>query len=204
MKNSQFEKLIQEITGRNFILNDSAENIEPGKKYQVTRKLPITGRRVGFEWTAAKCEDKLLRSFVTAFCSKYKEPNPAGYNKEYGGKIYTWDEKTPEQKEYAYSHHVANMYSKDALMKQIEENFNNPAIENTILRHGFYPTEYGIGIFCLFCSNGVLNAIEKMKNYLQKASIPFSNEFSDARWVLRYKLNLSKDVHSNILNSFNQ
>jgi hypothetical protein len=41
-----------------------------------------------------------------------------------------------------------------------------------------------------------------MKEYLTDAAIPYTNEYSDARWVYRFKLNISKDIHLSILNQF--
>lgn len=107
------------------------------------------------------------------------------------------------KKEYAYSHHRSNMYSKESLMKQVEANFNSPEMEKTLLQYGFYSTEYGTGIFCYFATQSVINAIDKMKEYLRSRGIPYSNEFSDARWVFRFKLNLTKELHSKILKEFN-
>jgi len=75
--------------------------------------------------------------------------------------------------------------------------------KETPCKYGFYTTEYGIGIFCYFSTDGVINSIEKMKKYLLSKNIPFKNEFSDARWVFRFVLNLDKPKHELLLNSFN-
>lgn len=199
-----FQNLIQTVTGRPFIIHTDSENIEEGKEYFVYRVLPHTQRKVGFKWKAAQSNEKMLRSFITAFCSKYREPNQKAYDKEYGGKSYTWAEKTEQEKEYAYVHHVSNMFSRDALMKQVEDNFSNPNIEISLIRYGFYPTEYGVGIFCFWATDGVLKAIAKMKQFLNTNNIPYTNEFSDARWVYRFKLSISKEAHTNLLGSFTQ
>ena len=66
-----------------------------------------------------------------------------------------------------------------------------------------HTTDYGIGIFCYFNTDGVINSIAKMTEYLKQKSIPFKNEFSDARWVFRFVLNLDKTKHDLILKSFN-
>ena len=44
--------------------------------------------------------------------------------------------------------------------------------------------------------------VQKMREYLRLHSIPFTNEFSNARWVLRFKINIGKENHSNLLKSF--
>jgi len=69
-----------------------------------------------------------------------------------------------------------------------------------LLRYGFYETLYGIGIFCFWMTPGVQSAINTMANHLKTLSIPFSNEFSDARWVYRFKVGLSKENHLSIIN----
>lgn len=203
MNTQNFQNLIQSVTGRELIIKTTDIDILNGGEYIVYRKLPLTGITVSFKWKAALTDEKLLRSFITAFCSKYREPNPANYNHVYGGKQYWWNDKTPEQKEHAYFHHASNMYSKQDLLKQVESNFNNESIQDALIRYGFYPTEYGIGIFCFWMTEYVQMAINKMAKYLNDKSIPFSNEFSDARWVYRFKLNLTKESHNNLLNQFN-
>jgi hypothetical protein len=96
--------------------------------------------------------------------------------------------------------HLSRMYNKKALLEQIEANFGKEDIANGLIRYGFYPTEYGVGIFCFWATDAVKKAINTMAEYLKTKSIPYSNEFSDARWVFRFKLGISKEAHTNILN----
>lgn len=205
MKKENFEKLIQSITGRPLIIDTTDIEIINGKEYFVYKHLPITDRKVYFKWKVATTDEKVLRSFITAFCTKYREPDPKAYDymaKTYGEKS-LWVNRTETDREYAYGHHSGFMFNKDELMKQVEANFNNKDIEQTLIKYGFYNTEYGIGIFALWQTQYVVNAINQMKEYLSKKAIPFTNEFSDARWVFRFKLNISKEAHGQILNSFN-
>jgi ABC-type transport system substrate-binding protein len=162
----------------------------------------LTESKNTFAWKVALNEEKILRSFITAFCSKFREPNPAAYNYTYGNKAYLWDNMTAYEKECCFVHHSSNMYSKDELLKQVETNFNNENIQDIMLRYGFYCTEYGIGIFAFWQTSGVVAAIDKMKAYLATLSIPFKNEYSDAGWVFRFKLSLTKESHINILSNF--
>lgn len=201
METLKFEKLIQEITGCDFIINTTDKDIQPEKEYKIKRQLPITGRTISFYWKSAKTSEKMLKSFITAYCNKYKEPNPARYNGRYYGSK-KWEDMSEQQKEYAYSHHVSNMYNKKDLLEQVQNNFNKPGITETLCKYGFYSTEYGIGIFALWATDGVMEAINKMSKYLKSKNIPYTNEFSDAKWVLRFKLGLDKQTHTNILNSF--
>lgn len=205
MLTSNFQKLICAVTNRDFKINTSDVEIINGKEYLIYRILPLTGIRVSFKWKAASSDEKILRSFITAFCSKYREPNPKAY--DYSAKIYgdraLWVNKTDLEKEHAYYHHASNMYSKAELLKQVELNFNDPEMKNTLLKYGFYPTVYGVGIFAFWATPTVLEAIKEMKQYLTKRNIPFSNEFSDAMWVLRFKIGLTKEAHRVLLNEFN-
>jgi hypothetical protein len=201
METLKFEKLIQEITGRDFIINTTDKDIQPEKEYHIFRVLPTTERKVSFYWKTAKTNEKMLKSFITTFSNKYREPNPENYDGKYFGSK-KWDDMSDQQKEYAYGHHASNMYSKNKLLEQVQDNFNKPGITETLCKYGFYSTEYGIGIFALWATDGVMEAINKMSKYLKSKSIPYTNEFSDAKWVLRFKLGLDKQTHSNILNSF--
>lgn len=202
MIKNNFQALIQKITGRDFVIDTTDAEIVNGKEYCIYRILPATKHNVRFYWKAAKTDEKLLRSFITAFTAKYREPNPDCYNYTYGGKEYKWELKTDEEKEFAYYNHSSRMYSKDQLMKQVEANFSSPDMLPALLRYGFYPTEYGVGIFCFWLTDSAQAAITEMKKHLSKLSIPFANEFSDARWVYRFKLGIDKATHTSILSQF--
>jgi len=203
MLTANFQNLIQLITGRDFLIKTNDTDLQFETEYTIYRILPVTKRTASFVWKTSKAEDKMLRSFITAFTSKYREPNPEAYNHFYGGKEYRWEWKTDEQKEFAYLNHASNMYSKEALLKQVEDNFSKDGISTGLMRYGFYNTEYGIGIFCFWMTNGVQSAITAMAKHLQTLSIPFTNEFSDARWVYRFKLGLTKESHLSIINQLN-
>ena len=202
METNKFISLIQNITGRNLQIDTQDEILQFEKEYYVFIVLPITDRKICFKWVTPKTTDKFLRSFITSFTTKFIEPNPKAYDYNYGGIDYKWIDKTEKEKEYAYSHHRSNMYTKNQLLEQIQANFNSDNICNTLIKYGFYSTEYGIGIFALWATDGVLNAIQKLKQYLQSKNIPYTNEYSDARWVYRYKLGLDKNTHTSILNNF--
>lgn len=204
MHTANFQSLIQVITGRDLQIDTLDTEIQHGKEYCIFRVLPLTGRSVSFVWKTALTDEKLLKSFITIFCNKYKEPNPKAYDwgaRTYGEK-YLWVNKSDIEREYAYSHHSSSMYGKAELLEQVQSNFNHASIETALLRYGFYPTEYGIGIFAFWETDFVKNAIQKMKEHLNACNIPFSNEFSDARWVYRFKINATKEAHSNLLTSF--
>lgn len=202
METFKFQKLIESITGRDFKINTKDAELQPEKEYKIFRVLPIHKMTISFNWKTPKTNEKFLKSFITAFCNKYKEPNPEAYNRTYNGTVYKWEDKTDKEKEFCYYNHSSNMYNKKHLLNQVQANFNNENIEDVLCKYGFYATEYGIGIFALWETQQVLNAINKMNNYLKNKSIAFKNEYSDARWVLRFKLGLDKTIHTNILNNF--
>lgn len=199
MQTLNFQSLIRLVTGRDFTIATLDVDMEPEREYLIFRILPITGRRISFTWKTPKTEDKFLRSFITTFTTKYREPNPSSYDYTYGGQVYTWAEKSEEDRENCYYHHVTHMYNKQDLLKQIEANFGKDEVCSGLIRYGFYNTEYGIGIFCFWFTDGVNTAINKMKDHLNSLSIPFTNEFSDARWVFRFKLGLTKETHLSII-----
>ena len=163
----------------------------------------MTGYTISFAFVCPKNEDSIIKSFINTFKNKYLEPNPKAYDKEYGGKTYTWEGMSDKDKEYAYMHHRSNMLPAKILLEQVKENLNTAGIEDILCRYGFYHTNYGIGIFVLFSTIMEMRAVQKMNEYLKQNNIPFSNEFSDAKWVYRFVMNISKDIHGTLLNNFN-
>jgi len=201
MQTANFQNLIRLVTGRDFIIKTTDVELNFETEYYIYRVLPVTGRNVGFYWRTPKADEKMLRSFITSFTSKYREPNPKAYKTCYPYFSPSWDEMTAESQEFAYCHHASNMYNKQELLKQVEDNFAKDGISTGLIKYGFYNTEYGIGIFCFWMTAGVNTAINTMKAHLQKLSIPFTNEFSDAKWVYRFKLGLTKESHLQIINN---
>lgn len=202
MKKDNFEQLIRVITGRDFIIQTNESILLEQSEYYIYKTLPILGSKIGFIFKTPKKIESFLRSFITQFTSKFKEPNPAAYDYKYGGKEYRWSDLKPIDIERCYYHHSSRMYSKEELLKQVEYNFNSDKIHGTFIKYGFYPTEYGIGIFCFYTTKGVLGAINSMSTFLNKNNIPFINEYSDAMWVLRFKLGLTKDQHNKLIEQF--
>jgi len=207
MKTQNFEILIQSLTKREFTIDTTDIEIKVDSEYCIYRILPVSKRKISFNFKTPKNEENLLRSFINQYCKKYREPNPANYTGHYCGTYNpndAWENKSDEEKEFCYYHHASNMFSPKTLGEQIKENLNDPSIEYVLCKYGFYETNYGIGIFVLFSGKYEMGAIEKLSNYLIERNIPFKNEFSSAKWVYRFILNLQKDIHKNILSSFNK
>lgn len=209
MNKEQFEKFMSHLTGRPLELLDikAEDSIPLDKKLQVFRPYNHRGKThtLAFQWKTPKKEDSLCKSFITAFCSKYQEPDPANYDYDrphYGN---TWQDKYKEQWETPethwncalWHHHSSNMLSKEKLRYQVETNAEG--LSSDIWKNGFYATHYGIGIFSLFGGKAVHEAIKDMRDKLEQKGIPFRNEMSNALWVTRFVINLDKKTHANIL-----
>jgi hypothetical protein len=203
MKKENFEKLIRVMTGRPLEIKTQDVELQTETEYCVIRKIEGSDRDTRFYWKTPKKQDNLMRSFITCFTSKYTEPNPANYGPS---TIYTdrktWAEMSDKERAFAYCHHRNNMFSKQALLGQIEANFNTPEMGAAMIKYGFYLTDYGTGIYVLYGGKYVETAVVKMMDFLKAESIPYRNEFSDAKWVLRFVLNISRPIHDKILTKF--
>ena len=210
MKTDNFTRLVQSVTSRPFTfsirngfrdMKPVGEEIACESKYFVGYTLPLSGQLVGFDWKTPKADEKMLRSFITAFTSKYREPDPATYVSDpYGAK--SWDEMTAEKREWAFGHHASHMLSKEKLLEQVKASFALPEMESALIRWGFYETEYGIGIFSFWLTVSVRRSIEAMRAFLANKGISAREEFSDARWVYRFRVEASKEIHKALLSTF--
>jgi len=99
----------------------------------------------------------------------------------------------------------------DYIIKKIENNniYINFAknFKKLLLKIGFnninvYPTTYGIGIFIPY-TRGVKNYKETINNLLESLGIEYSNEYSDAGWVYRYKISKKQSNINKINNIIN-
>ena len=198
MKTKNFIKLINAVTGRDFQTN-AGEEIKLNSEYYVFKILPINQMKIGFMFKTPKREESLIKSFITQYSNKYLEPNPAKYDGRYGG--IKWENKTDAEKEFAYMHHRSNMYSKQFLLGQLKENAVKVGTQYTFSYYGFYSTNYGIGLYVLFSFNPEL-AVNRMRKFLDQKGIPYHNEYSDAKWVYRFVININKDIHEALLGEF--
>lgn len=210
MKTDSFTQLIRAVTGRQFSIAartnwretvPAQDTLFHETVYFVFVTLPLTGRVFGFDWKTPKSDEKMLRSFITAFCSKYREPDPATYRAD-AFRSESWEQMSPEKREHAFSHHAGHMLSKEHLLKEVEARFACPEIETALNQWGFYETEYGIGIFCYWQTAFVARAMENMRSFLAKKLIPAREEFSDARWAYRFRIEVSRDAHVALLKEF--
>ena len=75
--------------------------------------------------------------------------------------------------------------------------------ENRVAKHQFYTTLYGIGIFIFLTSDKDVNTLKNsMSDYLKSKNIEYSNEISEAGWVLRFVIKDEVETHNYLLNNF--
>jgi hypothetical protein len=206
MKTQQMTELIAAMTGRKLTL-DCGEEIPLDSKVGVYREgLPKESERhyPHFVWKTPKDEDNLIRSFVTCFCSKYREPDPATYfdysgNPSFGKYAEQWNNPATRADSPCWHHHAGHMLSKEKLKAQIEANF--AAFSGPQFSLCFYPTNYGIGIFTLYGGKWVQDSLTLMAEHLKRNAIPYRNEMSKAFWVTRFVIGATKEMHAQILGS---
>jgi len=207
MKTEQFQNLIQAMTGRPLTLINQSGEIPLDSKVSIFRPWKNGETRFSFEWKTPKKEDSLLRSFVTAFCSKYHEPDPDTYSRAcscYGDTwarhAEAWESPETHWNCSLWHHHASHGLSKEKLKSQVITNFES--FDAGTARLGFYETNYGIGIFTIYGGTWVEESLASMSEYLNRQGIPFRNELSKAEWVTRFIIGLEKPVHSRILGGF--
>jgi hypothetical protein len=207
MNTQQFQKLIQSVTGRPLTIETNSEEIELETKIVISRPWKDGKNAFSFEWKTPKKEDSLLRSFITAFCAKYREPDPATYSRNCSAYGDTWAKheeawSNPETRWNCslWNHHTGHMTTKDKLKAQVIANF--ASFDAGTARLGFYDTHYGIGIFTIYGGDWVQKSLSAMSDYLKTKSIPYRNELSDAGWVTRFVINIDKTSHASLLRAF--
>lgn len=129
-----------------------------------------------FTFKSGKEIDNTLRTFVTQYINKYM------------CKQQIYDSTTGELK----------TYTKETALFKLKENANGRGYS----KHWYYPTNYGIGFFCLFFNENIFNEIKlKMDSHLRQNQISFENEFSEARWVYRFMIKQTYPIHQSILSN---
>lgn len=82
-------------------------------------------------------------------------------------------------------------YILDKLSEQKEFNSLTKKVK-AILNTGYscYPTSYGVGVECLFGESKSISLIEK---FLDNNGIEYTNEYSQARWIYRFKISKKQE-----------
>ena len=188
MKKIDFEKLINEILkeyGFEYevligLLIDQKAKKRYDKKYRfdfddITENTTYCVCYDGFIQFDIKVGkiDNLLKSFLTQFSAKVKIYKGLDNNGET-----TW-------------------FSKKEIFNGIVEKNANRVYSGL-----FYTTLYGIGFWRIFCLKVDSERNDKLYNFLKAKKIPFTNELSDANWVLRYKIGNDINKNNFLLNEF--
>lgn len=110
--------------------------------------------------------ENATRTFIKKNCGKY-----CGVRLE---DVLKWVEK--DRKKYS------GIYGRftDAMNKLLKERGYDHCLS-------VYPTTYGIGVL-LFYNWNAKNDVEKVESIMTEKGIEYYNEFSDARWVYRFKV----------------
>ena len=74
--------------------------------------------------------------------------------------------------------------------------------QNRVYRGLFYTTLYGIGFWSIFASKRDIEVAKDLAQYLQSKKIDYINEWSDAHWVYRFKINKEVELHNKLLSEF--
>lgn len=114
---------------------------------------------------------------------------------EYDGKLII--KNMPKKSELVTKDFVLKLIEKDKKLYQgaygeftlrLKELLKEEGYDKTI---NVYPTTYGIGVFILFWWDGNDN-IDKVKRILDDRGIEYYNEYSDKKWVYRFKISKCK------------
>lgn len=179
----QFNALIQSITNEKIMLlcNDN-ESMELDCIYTVVaiEKNKDNKYIFEFEFKTPKNIDKLVSSFISQFCSKFKK-------------------NLPQFEKYGRGSLGHHRYSKDGLLSIIKDRFNDLSFISFYCKYGFYYTNYGIGIYIPFLD---VKFLDSMNLFLKNNNIPYKNELSKKEFVYRYLININKDYHANLLTKF--
>lgn len=113
-----------------------------------------------------------------------KETDSNGYSNYIGKTI-----KCPNKKEITLEW-ILSKLNTDNTFENFCEKFNK-FIEGKGLNA--YPTSYGIGVFSLFGGKSIVEAKLEIETTLNFIGIKYTNEYSEAGWVFRYKISKAKE-----------
>ena len=179
---SQFNELLQQITNEKIMIHCNDEPIELDCIYTVVSVEKNEGGNhyFEFEFKTPKNIDRLVSSFISQFCSKYKK-------------------NLPQFEKYGRGSLGHHRYSKEGLLSIIKDRFTDVSFIEFYCKYGFYSTNYGIGIYIPYLD---VKYLDKMDMFLKNNDIPYKNELSKKEFVYRYVINIDKDYHKSLLNKF--
>lgn len=81
----------------------------------------------------------------------------------------------------------------DVIYKNFSDEFNKILKAKGMNNYNSYPTSYGIGVFLLGSSNKIEDSRKKIEQLFIDFGIDFNTEYSEGRFVFRYKISKSKN-----------
>jgi len=184
MKIEEFEQLASDIVDDKItlhILKDQAAKKWYDKEYVRAKGeilndtiygVCIDSGMIDFDFKTGKNKDSLLKTFIS----------------QYSSKVSKYD---------LIDGQVQKLNKKQVLDIVVKRN------ENRVHKGLFYTTLYGIGLWDFFNSSMVHNILHKeIDAFLKANGVKYTNEYSDARWVFRYKFNMDIESTNELLSKF--
>jgi hypothetical protein len=97
----------------------------------------------------------------------------------------------PKKKEVTVDYFL-NKLNTDTVYKNFSTEFAKLLKKRGFDGYNVYPTTYGIGVFRVYNPNEETD-VEQINGILNELNIKYTNEYSDAHWVYRYKISKSQD-----------
>jgi DNA polymerase III sliding clamp (beta) subunit (PCNA family) len=111
------------------------------------------------------------------------------------GDFVDYNVKIPEKK-FLDIDYVIQQINKKNIYTSFANKFSE-LLKKEGISYNAYPTTYGIGIF-IFANSNYKEDIDKIEKLLDKTNIEYYKEYSDAHFVLRFKISKSKENISKI------
>jgi hypothetical protein len=185
MKIDDFESLVSDLVDDKItlhILKDQTAKKWYDKEYARAKDeilddtiygVCIDSGTIDFDFKTGKNKDSLLKTFIS----------------QYSSKVCKYD---------LVDGQVQRLNKKQVLDKIVKHN------DHRVHKGLFYTTLYGIGMWDFFNSDMVHNILHKeIDAFLKANEVKYTNEYSDARWVFRYKFNMDIENTNQLLSKFN-
>ncbi len=119
--------------------------------------------------------ENLLKTFITQYCSRLT----------------------------AYRQGEDGYWGTVSIKKEVFAKIVN-ANQDRVYKGLFYTTLYGIGFWAIFSTKKDIETAGSLANYLKSNAVEYKNEWSDAGWVYRFKINKDVITHNHLLTQFQQ
>ena len=114
--------------------------------------------------------------------------NPDTFDAEFIGKTI----RVPKKKEITMEYIIGKL-SNNVVYENFSRYFKSVLVKLGYNGINVYPTSYGIGMFVLFSDRTYMRtAKNEIDTLLKEMGVEYTNEYSDAAWVFRYKISKSE------------